>query len=81
MDTLELKVPKEDLETHLRSIRHISSMDKEATPIRSSKNNKASQAQQSITASPKELQSIKSRNKKWASDQDQRPGSGNKGTK
>ncbi len=28
MDTLELKVPKEDLEAHLHSIRHISSMDK-----------------------------------------------------
>ena len=81
MDTLELKVPKEDLESHLRSIRHISSMDKEETPIRSSKKNKASQEQQSITASPKELQAIKSRNKKWAVDQDQRPGSGNKSSK
>jgi len=28
MDTLELKVPKEDLEAHLQSIRAISSMDK-----------------------------------------------------
>lgn len=28
MDTLELKVPKEDLEAHLHSIRHISAMDK-----------------------------------------------------
>ncbi len=28
MDSLELKVPKEDLEAHLMSIRHISSMDK-----------------------------------------------------
>jgi hypothetical protein len=34
MDTLELKVPKEDLESHLRSIRQISSMDKEERPIR-----------------------------------------------
>jgi len=81
MDTLELKVPKEDLESHLRSIRHISSMDREETPIISSKKNKASQEQQSITASPKELQAIKSRNKKWAVDQDQRPGSGNKSSK
>jgi len=28
MDSLELKVPKEDLEAHLHSIRHISAMDK-----------------------------------------------------
>ncbi len=28
MDSLELKVPKEDLEAHLMSIRHISAMDK-----------------------------------------------------
>ena len=81
MDSLELKVPKEDLETHLRSIRHISSMDKEAKPLRPSKTNKASKEQKSITASTKELQAIKSRNKKWTKDQDQRPGAGNKGSK
>ena len=28
MDSLELKVPEEDLEAHLRSIRHMSEMDK-----------------------------------------------------
>ncbi len=28
MDSLELKVPKEDLEAHLMSVRHISEMDK-----------------------------------------------------
>ncbi len=37
MDTLELKVPKEDLEMHLHRIRHISTMDKERAPIRQSK--------------------------------------------
>ena len=81
MDSLELKVPKEDLDSHLRNIRHISSVDKAEAPKRSSKNNKAPQEQQSITASPQELQGIKSRNKKWASDQDQRPGAGNKNSK
>jgi transposase len=81
MDSLELKVPKEDLETHLRSIRHISSMDKEAKPVRPSKTNKASKEQKSITVSDGELQAIKSRNKKWGKDQDQRPGAGNKGSK
>lgn len=81
MDSLELKVPREDLETHLRSIRHISSMDKEDKPLRPSKTNKASKEQKSITASTEELQAIKSRNKKWSKDQDQRPGAGNKGSK
>ncbi len=28
MDSLELKVPKEDLEAHLHRVRHISEMDK-----------------------------------------------------
>ncbi|MDO5969612.1 hypothetical protein Q4Q35_07320 [Flavivirga aquimarina] len=41
MDTLELKVPKEDLESHLHRIRHISAMDKESASIRKSKHNKA----------------------------------------
>ncbi len=81
MDSLELKVPREDLETHLKSIRHISSVDKEDRPIRKAKTNKASKEQKSITASTEELQAIKSRNKKWSKDQDQRPGAGNKGSK
>jgi len=81
MDSLELKVPKAELDDYLKSIRHISSMDKEKIPIRKSKTNKASKDQQSITASNRELQSIKSRNKKWSKDQDQRPGANNKGSK
>ena len=81
MDSLELKVPKEDLESHLKSIRHMSSMDKEEKPLRKSKTNKASKEQQQITANAQELQAIKSRNKKWSKDQDQRPGAGNKGSK
>jgi IS5 family transposase len=80
MDTLELKVPKEDLESHLRSIRHISSMDKEERPIRKAIN-KSNKAQKEITASEGELQAITSRNKKWSKDQDQRPGAGNKSSK
>jgi transposase len=81
MDSLELKVPKEDLESHLKSIRHMSSMDKEEKPLRKSKTNKAPKEQQQITANAQELQAITSRNKKWAKDQDQRPGAGNKGSK
>lgn len=80
MDTLELKVPEEDLDAHLRKIRHISSRDKEAI-IRTAQKNKASEAQQTITATPKELQALKSRNKKWSKEQDQRPGAGNKGAR
>ena len=80
MDSLELKVPEEDLAAHLSRIRHISAMDKEA-PIRKSKENKASKEQQTISANKQELGAIKSRNKKWAKDQDQRQGAGNKGSK
>lgn len=81
MDSLELKVPKEDLEMHLHRIRHISAIDKESSPIRKSKQDKASKSQQEISASTSELQAIKSRNKKWSKDQDQRPGAGNKSSK
>src|SRR5690554_436601 len=80
MDTVELKVPEEDLENHLRRVRHISAMDKEK-PLRKSKENKADDNQRSITASQKELDAIKSRTKRWSKDQDQRPGAGNKGSK
>lgn len=81
MDSLELKVPKADLETHLHHIRHISSMDKKKSPIRKSKVDKAPKSQQELTASSTELQELKSRNKRWQLDQDQRPGAGNKGSK
>jgi transposase len=80
MDTLELKVPEEDLEEHLRRVRAISSMDKE-TPHRKSKGDRSDKGQRGITASKKELDAIKGRTKKWAKDQDQRPGAGNKGSK
>ncbi|APY12141.1 DDE transposase [Seonamhaeicola sp. S2-3] len=80
MDTLELKVPEEDLEGHLREIRNISHRDKQK-PLRQSKANKADKAQQTLSASTKELQAIKSRNAKWAKDQDARPGAGAKGSR
>lgn len=81
MDTLELKVPEEDLESYLHKIRQISAMDKKADSIRRSKKNKASKSVQTLSASSSELQAIKSRNKKWKKDQDQRPGASNKGSK
>ncbi len=80
MDTLELKVPEADLEEHLKKIRAISAMDRE-TPHRKSKDDRSDKGQRSISASGKELNAIKGRNKKWAKDQDQRPGAGNKGSK
>jgi transposase len=79
MDSLELKVPAEDLASHLQSIRHISKRDKEA--FRKSKENKASESEQTLSASKSELLAIKSRNKKWSIEQDQRPGAGNKGAR
>ena len=75
MDSLELKVPAEHLEEHLRKVRVMSSMDRKA------KTNKAPKEQQTITATKRELDEIKSRNKKWSKDQDQRPGAGVKGSK
>jgi transposase len=80
MDSLELKVPAEDLEAHLQKIRHISSADKEE-PRRKSKENKASLDEQVISASSRELKELKSRNAKWKKDQDQRPGAQRKGAK
>ena len=80
MDTLELKVPEENLEEHLRRVRAISSMDKE-TPHRKSKGDRSDEGQRGTTATKKEPDAIKGRNRKWAKDQDQRPGAGNKGSK
>ena len=80
MGSLELKVPVEDLESHLRKIRHISSGDKQP-PLRKSQTNKAGKDQQTITATEAELQELKTRTTKWAKEQDQRPGAGNKGSK
>ncbi|MDT0678820.1 IS1182 family transposase, partial [Autumnicola musiva] len=75
MDSLEIKVPAEELEEHLSKVRVQSSRDRKA------KENKAPKQQQKITASKKELQEIKSRNKKWSKDQDMRPGAKNKGSR
>ncbi|WP_430409311.1 IS1182 family transposase [Kordia sp.] len=74
MDSLELKVPEEDLEIHLSKVRVQSYRDRQVQ-------NKATKKQQTITANTQELKAIQSRNKKWAKDQDQRPGAGNKGSR
>lgn len=80
MDSLELKVPEEDLAAHLLQVRHISNRDKPEV-IRRARTNKAEASQQTLSASAQELQAIKSRNKKWSTDQSHRPGACNKGSR
>ena len=73
MGSLELKVPEEELAAHLRKVRYFSSEDRKV--------NKASKEQQTITANKHKLKDIESRNKKWAKDQDGRPGAKHKKAK
>lgn len=54
MDTLELKVPEEELQEHLRKVRVLSSMDKEV-PHRKSKGDRSDKGQRSVTANANEL--------------------------
>ncbi len=75
MDSLELKVPAESLDEYIRKVRYMS------TPDRKAKQDKAPQEQKKITASDRQLNEIKSRNKKWDKDQDQRPGAQHKKAK
>ena len=75
MDSLELKVPEETLNEHLKKVRVMSSAD------RTAKNNKAPLEQRKITASEKQLKDLKTTQNKWSKEQDQRPGAGNKGSK
>ncbi len=75
MDSIELKVPQQQLESHLQKVRY------QSRPDRKAKTNKASKTQQSIMASDRELQELKSRNLNWQKNQDQRPGASSKGAK
>jgi transposase len=97
MDTLELKVPKEDLDQHLRKVRAFSAMDRSeddfhnhqnptppmasAPSRRDAKTNRASVEQQTITADQRSLKEIRSRNLKWSTTQTERPGARNKNSK
>jgi transposase len=75
MDSLELKVPKEDLDDHLARVRYQSAPDRaKHTPKRKAQQNNATEQQQSITATDRELKEITARNKNWQKNQDQRPG-------
>ena len=70
MESLELKVPADELEEYLQKVRYQSS------PDRKPKQNKASKEQRTVTANDQQLKGVKSRNKKWKIEQDQRPGAG-----
>ena len=79
MDSLELKVPEQDLQSHLAEVRHISNRDKDT--YRKAKDNKADDNQKQLKASGSELKNINSRQNKWSKDQNERPGAGNKGSR
>ena len=76
MDTLELKVPGEELKAHIAKIRAISNGDKNEyqKPSRKAKENKATDEQQRVTASKRELSEIAARNKNWKQNQNTRQG-------
>jgi len=71
MDSLEIKVPQENLEEHLRKVRHISDEDKNQ-PARKAKNNKAQNDQKQISASKEELDHLKRIQSNWAKGQNRK---------
>ncbi len=79
MDSLELKVPEEELEEHLSKIRAISHGDQQ--PLRKAKKNKAQTSQRKVSASKDELNEIAARQKKWATNQTTRQGAKSKRSK
>ena len=72
MESLELKVPEETLEEHLKKVRIMSQADRPA------KTNKATVDQQKVTASKEEIRDLKTTQNKWRKDQDQHPGASSK---
>jgi transposase len=78
MDSLELKVPEEELGEHLRKIRHANSYD---TPRRQSKEDKSDDDQRTLKATDSDLNAIKNRNENWRSQSGDRPGHNSKGAK
>jgi transposase len=76
MESIELKVPEEELNDHLCRVRAMSQADKKKL-----KENKASKEQQTLQASEKDLKALDSRTKNWNSKQETRPGARSKGAK
>ncbi len=75
MESLELKVPEEDLDEHLRKVRYMS------TPDRKVKENNASREQRTKSAGKQALDEVDNRNRRWLREQDERPGRDRKGGK
>jgi transposase len=71
MDSLELKIPEEELDEHIRKIRHTNDKD---DPRRKSKGDKSDDYQRTLKASDSELKAIENRNKNWDENQKDRPG-------
>ncbi|MDP5099519.1 MAG: transposase [Crocinitomicaceae bacterium] len=78
MDSLELKVPEQDLSEHLQKIRHANPEDE---PRRKSKEDKSDDDQRKLKASDSELNSIENRNKNWSDKGGDRPGHNHKSAK
>lgn len=71
MDSLELKVPEEELGEHLRKIRHANPSD---LPRRKSKQDKSTDEQRTLKATESDLKAIKNRNQNWRDKSGDRPG-------
>jgi transposase len=80
MDSLELKVPDEELKDYIAKVRAVARGDKESypKPVRKAKNNKAPARQQKVDATIQELNEIAARNKKWSANQNTRQGANRK---
>jgi hypothetical protein len=78
MDSLELKVPEQELTDHIWKIRHSNPED---APRRKSKEDKSDGDQRTLKASESELKSIENRNKNWKDKSGDRPGRNNKQAK
>ena len=78
MDSLELKVPEEELGDHLRKIRHANPED---MPRRQVKEDKSEDDQRTLRATDSDLNAIKNRHENWRSQSGDRPGHNSKGAK
>lgn len=71
MDSLELKVPEDELDDHIKKIRRSNSEDE---PRRKSKEDKSDEDQRRLKASDSDLNAIKNRNRNWQDKGGDRPG-------
>jgi transposase len=71
MDSLELKVPQEELDDHIQKIRHYNPVDE---PRRKSKEDKSDDDQRKLKANESELKALENRNQNWRDKGGDRPG-------